>query len=102
MTGLASVLVETTREIGGAIGVAAVSTVLISRIGEIHRAADPAARSLATANAFHGAFWVIVIVAAPGCADGRDCVPAAGNTTDRAGVPLSHIPMARESIHGAG
>jgi hypothetical protein len=46
--------------------VAAVATVLISRIGEIPGAADPAARGLATANAFHGAFWVMFIVAALG------------------------------------
>ena len=51
MTGLASGLVETMREIGGAVGVAAVSTVLISRAG---------------VNAFHAAFWVIFTVAALG------------------------------------
>ena len=51
MTGLASGLVETMREIGGAVGVAAVSTVLISRAG---------------VNAFHAAFWVIFAVAALG------------------------------------
>src|ERR1700761_3455992 len=51
MTGLASGLVETMREIAGAIGVAAVSTVLISRAG---------------VNAFHAAFWVIFAVAALG------------------------------------
>jgi hypothetical protein len=51
MTGLASGLVETMREIGGAVGVAAVSTVLISRTG---------------VNAFHAAFWVIFAVAALG------------------------------------
>src|SRR5712691_11699081 len=66
LTGLASGLVETTREIGGAIGVAAVSTVLIARIREIPGAADPAARRLATANAFHGGFWVMFAVAALG------------------------------------
>jgi EmrB/QacA subfamily drug resistance transporter len=65
-TGLASGLVETTREIGGVIGVAAVSTVLLSRVAEIPGAADPAARALATANAFHGGFWVVFIVAALG------------------------------------
>jgi hypothetical protein len=42
MTGLASGLVETMREIGGAVGVAAVSTVLVSRAGEI--AARPTQR----------------------------------------------------------
>jgi EmrB/QacA subfamily drug resistance transporter len=51
MTGLASGLVETMREIGGAVGVAAVSTVLISRAG---------------VNAFHAAFWVIFAIAALG------------------------------------
>jgi EmrB/QacA subfamily drug resistance transporter len=66
MTGLASGLVETMREIGGAVGVAAVSTVLVSRAGEIAGAADPAARGLAAANAFHAAFWVIFVVAALG------------------------------------
>jgi len=51
MTGLASGLVETMREIGGAVGVAAVSTVLVSRAG---------------VNAFHAAFWVTFVVAALG------------------------------------
>jgi MFS family permease len=64
MTGLASGLVETMREIGGAVGIAAVSTVLVSRVGELTGAADPAARTLAAANAFHAAFWVIFVVAA--------------------------------------
>jgi hypothetical protein len=66
MTGLASGLIETMREIGGAVGVAAVSTVLVSRAGEIAGAADPAARGLAAANAFHAAFWVMLVVAALG------------------------------------
>jgi hypothetical protein len=48
---LVLVCVETMREIGGAVGVAAVSTVLISRAG---------------VNAFHAAFWVIFVVAALG------------------------------------
>jgi EmrB/QacA subfamily drug resistance transporter len=66
MTGMASGLVETMREIGGAVGVAAVSTVLVSRAGEIAGAADPAARGLAAAEVFHDAFWVIFGVAALG------------------------------------
>jgi MFS family permease len=66
MTGLASGLVETMREVGGAVGVAAVSTVLVLRAGELAGAADPAARGLAAANAFHAAFWVIFVVAALG------------------------------------
>jgi EmrB/QacA subfamily drug resistance transporter len=66
MTGLASGLVETLREIGGAVGVAAVSTVLVSRATEIAGAADQAARGLATANAFHAAFWVMFVFASLG------------------------------------
>jgi hypothetical protein len=54
------------REIGGAVGVAVVSTVLVSRAGQIAGAADPAARGLAAANAFHAAYWVIFVVAALG------------------------------------
>jgi hypothetical protein len=66
MTGVASGLVETMREIAGAIGVAAVSTVLVSRAGPISGGAGRAARALGTANAFHAAYWVIVAVAALG------------------------------------
>jgi hypothetical protein len=54
------------REIGGAVGVAAVSTVPVSRAGEIAGEADPAARGLAVANAFHAAFWVMFVLAALG------------------------------------
>jgi EmrB/QacA subfamily drug resistance transporter len=50
-SGLASGLVETMREIGGAAGVAAVSTVLVSRTG---------------LNGFHAAFVVLAVVAALG------------------------------------
>ena len=48
MTGLASGLVETTRELGGAVGVAAVSTVLIAQQG---------------LEGFHAAAWVIFTIA---------------------------------------
>jgi len=41
-------------------------TVLVSRAGEIAGAADPAARGLAAANAFHAAFWVMFVLAALG------------------------------------
>jgi MFS family permease len=66
MTGLASGLVETMREIGGAVGVAAVSTVLVSRAGEIAGAANPASHGLRAANAFHAGFWVMFALAALG------------------------------------
>ena len=50
-TGLAAGLVETMREIGGAAGVAAVSTVLVSQVG---------------LDGFHAAFLVICIAGALG------------------------------------
>jgi EmrB/QacA subfamily drug resistance transporter len=66
MTGLASGLVETMREIGGAVGVAAVSTVLVSHANQITGAANPAAHGHAAANTFHAAFWVMFTLAALG------------------------------------
>jgi len=66
MTGLASGLVETMREIAGAIGVAAVSTVLVSRAGPFAGGAGQAARALGTADAFHAAYWVIFAFAVMG------------------------------------
>jgi len=66
MTGLASGLLETMREIGGAVGVAVVATVLVSEVGGIAGAADSSVGEPAVANAFRAAFWVIVIVAALG------------------------------------
>ena len=65
MSGLASGLVETMREIASAIGVAVVSTVLVSRTGPI-AGAGRAAGAQAAANAFHAAYWVIVAFAALG------------------------------------
>jgi EmrB/QacA subfamily drug resistance transporter len=62
-SGLASGLVETMREIGGAVGVAGVSTVLISRADEIAGAANPAT---VAADAFNAAFWVMFVLAALG------------------------------------
>ena len=46
MAGLAAGLVETLREIGGAVGVAAESTVLVSQASEKIGSADPAASRL--------------------------------------------------------
>lgn len=99
MTGLASGLVETTREIGGAIGVAAVSTVLISRIGDIPGAVDPAARGLATANAFHNAFWVMFVVAALGALTAAISFPRpTAQEIEPGSAPLFHNPMTPEPI----
>jgi len=78
MTGLAGGLVETLREIGGGVGVAAVATVLVSRIGEIPAAANPTAHTLAATNAFHTAFWVMFVVAALGALTAAVAFPQNG------------------------
>jgi predicted MFS family arabinose efflux permease len=64
--GLASGLVETMREIGGAIGIAAVSTVLIAQTRGLSESAGPLAQEQAAFEGFQAAFVVIVIVAGLG------------------------------------
>jgi sugar phosphate permease len=64
--GLASGLVETMREIGGAVGIAAVSTVLVARTTDAIELVRPAAREAAALEGFQSAFVVIVVVAAAG------------------------------------
>ena len=102
MTGLASGLVETMREIGGAVGVAAVSTILVSRAGELAGAADPAARGLAAANAFHAAFWVMFVVAALGALTAAIAFPR--RTTQKIGLEPtpSHGSILPEPTEASG
>jgi EmrB/QacA subfamily drug resistance transporter len=64
--GLASGLVETMREIGGAVGIAVVSTVLVARTRDAVELASPAARQVAAFEGFQTAFAVIAAVAALG------------------------------------
>ena len=66
MVGLASGLVETMREIGGAVAIAAVSTVLVSRSANAARIADPALQRAAAFDAFQYAFAVLGVVAVIG------------------------------------
>jgi predicted MFS family arabinose efflux permease len=101
LTGLASGLVETMREIGGAIGVAAVSTVLVSRAGEIAGAAGPAARGLAAANAFHVAFWVIFGIAALGAATAAIAFPRRTTQELEPGPAASNVSIVPEPTKGA-
>jgi EmrB/QacA subfamily drug resistance transporter len=63
MVGLASGLVETMREIGGAVGIAAVSTVLTARTRDLNSIEDPAARQSALFDAFQSAFTVTLVLA---------------------------------------
>jgi EmrB/QacA subfamily drug resistance transporter len=64
--GLASGLVETMREIGGAVGIAAVSTVLTPRLSDASGIADPAMRQAASFDAFQSAFTVTLVFAVLG------------------------------------
>jgi EmrB/QacA subfamily drug resistance transporter len=64
--GLASGLVETMREIGGAVGIAAVSTVLVSQSNNANGIADPVAHQAAIFDGFQSAFIVIVVLASLG------------------------------------
>lgn len=96
MTGLASGLVETMREIGGAVGVAVVSTILVLRAGEIAGAADPAARELAAVNAFHAAFWVMFALAALGALTAAIAFPRRTTQEIEFEPAPSHVPIVPE------
>jgi len=87
MTGLASGLVETMREIGGAVGVAAVSTVLVSRAG---------------VNAFHAAFWVIFVVAALGALTAAIGFPRRTTQEIEPEPAPSHVSIVTETDVRAG
>jgi EmrB/QacA subfamily drug resistance transporter len=90
MTGLAGGLVETLREIGGGVVVAVVATVLVSRAGTRAGAASSAAHRLAAVNAFHTAFWVMLIVAALGALTAAIAFPR--STTQQAGLEPALSP----------
>ena len=90
MTGLAGGLVETLREIGGGVVVAIVATVLVSRAGTRAGAASSAAHRLAAVNAFHTAFWVMLIVAALGALTAAIAFPR--STTQQAGLEPALSP----------
>jgi EmrB/QacA subfamily drug resistance transporter len=64
--GLASGLVETMREIGGAVGIAAVSTVLVARTRDAIATAGPRGQLQAAFEGYQAAFGVIVVVAVLG------------------------------------
>jgi EmrB/QacA subfamily drug resistance transporter len=96
LSGLASGLVETTREIGGAVAVAAVSTVLVARAGAIAGGAGPAANRLANTTGFHAAYWVIFAAAVLGALTAAIAFPRRATPTVEPQPTLSHNSMSRE------
>ena len=89
ISGTAAGLLETMREIGGAIGVAAVSTVLVSWAGNGTSAANPTAPGQPGTAAFHAAFWVIFAAALTGA------LTAAIGLPSRPGSPAHSTVAAR-------
>ena len=62
--GLASGLINTSQQIGGALGIAVLSAVAVGQTGDATRAGEPV--SAALVNGFHAAFWLGTAVAAAG------------------------------------
>jgi EmrB/QacA subfamily drug resistance transporter len=94
--GLASGLVETMREIGGVVGIAAVSTVLIARTDDIATISDPAARAAVLLDGFQNAYIVISAIAAIGIVAALVGFPASPRTShalpDTAFAPSTATP----------
>jgi hypothetical protein len=83
---------------GGAIGVAAVSTVLVSSAGQISSAAGPAASPVtAVSFPFDAAYWVIFAIAALGAVTARVAFPRRTNEqTEPAAPAWSHDSIGTE------
>ena len=86
--GLASGLVETMRELGGAIGVAIVSTVLLTRAGD-------GASVESTFEAFRAGFGVIVVLAGLGVLIAAIAFPRAGRI---AGADAHGVSIGAEAV----
>jgi EmrB/QacA subfamily drug resistance transporter len=95
--GLASGLVETMREIGGAVGVAAVATVLIARTRDALEGAGPVARQAAAFEGFQSAFLVTVVAALLGVLIASISFPRAAK-----GVPAPSPEEEVVHVGGAG
>jgi hypothetical protein len=92
--GLASGLMETMREIGAAVGIAAVSTVLVARTRDAFDGAGPVAQEAAALEGFQSAFLVTVVVAALGVLLASVAFPRAPRRTP--------VPSLQEELVQAG
>ncbi len=90
--GLASGLVETMREIGGAVGIAAVSTALASRTADANALTDPAARQAALADGFQSAFTVTLVLAILGVLVAAIAFPRSRPAPAPAGGQADFVP----------
>jgi EmrB/QacA subfamily drug resistance transporter len=103
--GLASGLVETMREIGGAVGIAAASTVLVARTQDASELTDPAARESALFDAFQAAFGVALVLAVLGVVVAAVAFPRANEpsrvdeTDEAAALPGAPIAVPSGAPH---
>lgn len=93
MSGLASGLIETMREVGGAVGVAVVSTVLVTQAGTIAGSGRPAGRALTAVTAFHDAYWVKFAAAALGVLTATTAFPRTTRKSEPATPGPSRGPV---------
>ncbi len=98
MAGLAGGLVETMREIGGGITVAAVATVLTSHSRTLLAARTSDADLTAATHAFHSAYWVVVAAAVLGLVTAVAAFPP----TPTAVADASEVPASQHAVSGAG
>jgi EmrB/QacA subfamily drug resistance transporter len=99
--GLASGLVETMRQIGGVVGIATVTTVLVTRANDALQSAGPAARQAAALEGFQSAFTLIVAVAVLGALVAAIGFPRAARAmrapADEASEPVGKPALAARS-----
>jgi EmrB/QacA subfamily drug resistance transporter len=99
--GLASGLVETMREIGGAVGIAAVSTVLTARTRDVDEIDDTAARQSALFDGFQAAFTVSLVFAVVGVVVAAIAFPRATRMQQRPVDDAAALPATAAVPSGA-